>query len=60
MFPNGDHQALAELMAALRDDEALRLSRAGRAREVVARFDEKGLLQRYLDLYEEVRFKPKS
>jgi len=53
-FPNGDSSALASRMAALLDDEALRRSKAARASEIVARFDETRLAQRYLDLYEEL------
>jgi glycosyltransferase involved in cell wall biosynthesis len=53
-FPNGDALALADRMAALLDDEALRGSKAARAREVVARFDETRLARQYLDLYEDL------
>ncbi|HET6283896.1 MAG TPA: glycosyltransferase family 4 protein [Polyangia bacterium] len=53
-FPNGDHKALADLMAALIDDEALRNSRQAAAREIVACFDERNLARAYLDLYAEL------
>jgi glycosyltransferase involved in cell wall biosynthesis len=53
-FPNGDHQALAKVMAALRDDDTLRHSKDSRAREIVARFDETRLSAQYLDLYREI------
>ena len=53
-FPNGDHHALASRMAALLDDEPLRRSKAARAREIVARFDESLLAAQYLDLYREI------
>jgi glycosyltransferase involved in cell wall biosynthesis len=53
-FPNGDAQALAAQMAALLDDEALRSSRAGLARDIVARFDETKLAAEYLAFYEKV------
>jgi glycosyltransferase involved in cell wall biosynthesis len=50
-FPNGDQHALAKLMARLLADQPLRLSKAARAREIVARFDESRLVEQYLDLY---------
>jgi glycosyltransferase involved in cell wall biosynthesis len=53
-FPNGDAAALAERMGALLDDETLRRSKAGRAAEILAGFDEKALTREYLDLYEEI------
>jgi glycosyltransferase involved in cell wall biosynthesis len=53
-FPNGDHEALAARMAALLDDETLRHSKRDQARDVVARFDETKLAQKYLDLYAEI------
>jgi glycosyltransferase involved in cell wall biosynthesis len=53
-FPNADHQALAELMGRLLDDESLRVSKLERAKEVVARFDEQRLAQQYIDLYAEI------
>lgn len=53
-FPNGDAHALAAQMAALLDDGTVRTSRAGLAREVVARFDETKLAAEYLALYEKI------
>jgi glycosyltransferase involved in cell wall biosynthesis len=53
-FPNGDHRALADRMASLLDDEALRRSKADAARAVVASFDETRLAGQYLDLYAEL------
>jgi glycosyltransferase involved in cell wall biosynthesis len=53
-FPNGDHRALAEQMALVREDEALRHSRDESARAVVARFDERSLAGQYLGLYQEI------
>jgi glycosyltransferase involved in cell wall biosynthesis len=53
-FPNGDHRALAAQMASLLDDKDLRTSKAKRAREVVARFDETRMAQQYLELYSEI------
>ena len=53
-FPNGDVEALAARMAAVLDDEALRVSKASAARAVVERFDETRLAQQYLDLYREI------
>jgi glycosyltransferase involved in cell wall biosynthesis len=53
-FPNGDHEALAAVMARLLDDEALRDSKRAHARAVVARFDETRLAAQYLALYAEL------
>jgi glycosyltransferase involved in cell wall biosynthesis len=53
-FPNGDADALADRMAALLDDEALRRSKAPRAQEIVARFDEARLGAQYVGLYREI------
>jgi glycosyltransferase involved in cell wall biosynthesis len=53
-FPNGDHRALAEQMALVKGDEALRRSKEALARGVVARFDERSLAGRYLALYREI------
>jgi glycosyltransferase involved in cell wall biosynthesis len=53
-FPNGDPDALAARMAAVIDDPVLRSSKAGAARLVLQRFDERALAQRYLDLYAEL------
>jgi glycosyltransferase involved in cell wall biosynthesis len=53
-FPNGDHAALAGVMAAVLDDETLRRSKAGHARAVVAAFDETRLAGEYLALYAEL------
>lgn len=53
-FPNGDHLALADRMAAVLDDPALRASKAEMARAVVARFDETRLAGQYLALYAEL------
>jgi glycosyltransferase involved in cell wall biosynthesis len=53
-FPNGDAAALADRMAALVDDEALRKSKAALAPDVLERFDEKRLARDYLDLYAEL------
>jgi glycosyltransferase involved in cell wall biosynthesis len=53
-FPNGDHQALADRMVALLDDEALRRSKSDRAKEIVARFDESRLAKQYLDFYRQI------
>ncbi len=53
-FPNGDHRALATLMAALLDDGSLRRSKIQAAQRTLARFDERLLGQKYLDLYAEI------
>lgn len=53
-FPNGDHVALADRMALLLDDEALRGSKVAEAREIVARFDETLLAGQYLQLYADI------
>jgi glycosyltransferase involved in cell wall biosynthesis len=53
-FPNGDHEALAAVMARVLDDEGLRISKRDLAKQVVERFDEKRLARQYLDLYAEL------
>jgi glycosyltransferase involved in cell wall biosynthesis len=53
-FPNGDALALADRMAALLDDEALRTSKAEQGRARVAAFDETRLAGQYLDVYRDV------
>jgi glycosyltransferase involved in cell wall biosynthesis len=53
-FPNGDHAALAALMASLLDDPSLLRSKAAEARAVVARFDETRMAAQYLDLYADI------
>ena len=53
-FPNGDHAALAEVMAALLDDEWLRHSKTAQAQRVLERFDEAALTRQYLKVYAEV------
>jgi len=53
-FPNGDHRALAARMAAVIDDDSLGQSKTRAAQQVLERFDERVLAQRYLDLYAEI------
>jgi glycosyltransferase involved in cell wall biosynthesis len=53
-FPNGDHAALADLMATLLDDESVRYSKTAEALRVLKHFDETALAHQYLNVYSEV------
>ena len=51
LFPEGDAEALAKILADLLKDPALRRLTADRCRQRAARFDIRTTTQAYLDLY---------